>query len=252
MAITVNTNIYSMAARRNVSRSQTNLMTAVQRLSSGLRINMAKDDAAGIGIAQLAESHARGAAIAQRTLGDGFSRLQIVDGALQTAAQIVQRLRELQLTKLSGTYTSAQKGYLDTEIADLNTEIGAIMGRAQYNGAAAAGSFSVLAGPGGSLITVGQAVTLTTVSSVTTATTALNTINSALAKYGAGESVLEKAMTTAMNLEEAQWAAYGRAMDADMARETARLTSAQVVQQAGVAALAQANTLPQLALGLLG
>ncbi|OQX31824.1 MAG: hypothetical protein B0D96_13340 [Candidatus Sedimenticola endophacoides] len=252
MGITVNTNIYSLAARRNIGRSQFELATAVQRFSSGLRINMAKDDAAGIGIAQLSEANARGAAVAQRTLGDGYSRLQIVDGALQTAQQIVQRLRELQLMKVSDTYTSTQKGYLDTEIADLNTEMGAIMDRAKYNGEAAAGSFSVLAGANSETISVGQSVSLGSVSSVSGAATMLDTINTALAKVGAGQSVLEKALSTAMNLEEAQWATYGRAMDADMARETARLTSAQVVQQAGVAALAQANTLPQLALGLLG
>ncbi|OOZ37719.1 flagellin [Solemya velesiana gill symbiont] len=256
MAITVNTNLYSLAARRNISRSQSDMMTAVQRLSSGLRINMAKDDAAGIGIAQLAEGFARGNAVAQQTLGDAFSRLQIADGSLQTANQIIQRIRELAVQKQSGTYTSVQKGYLNTEMTQLGTELSAMIGRAKYNGADAFGTFTVVAdGEGGTIsIALGAAPSLSLGSSTTVAqaTSALNTINSSLATIGAFESVVEKAITTAMNNEEAQWAAYGRAMDADMARETARLTSAQVVQQAGVAALAQANTLPQLALGLLG
>ncbi|MEJ1298704.1 MAG: flagellin [Candidatus Sedimenticola sp. (ex Thyasira tokunagai)] len=256
MAVTVNTNLYSLAARRNISRSQINMQTAVQRLSSGLRINMAKDDAAGLAVGQFAEMQARGAALAQQTLGDSMSRLQVQDTTLQTANEMLQRVRELALQKLSGTYSDSQKSYISTEMDDLGTELGAMLARVQFNGAGAFGTFASVASSNGSTINFGQAApTLSGISNTTalaSVVTIMGTVNLALAKIGADESVAEKTLNTAMAVEESQWAAYGRTMDADIARETARLTSAQVVQQAGIAALAQANTMPQLALGLLG
>ncbi|MES9855303.1 MAG: flagellin [Sedimenticola sp.] len=256
MPVTVNTNLFSLAARRNINRSQVDMKTAVQRLSSGLRINMAKDDAAGLAIGQYAEMHARGAAVAQQTLGDAMSRLQVQDATLQTANQLLQRMRELALQKESGTYTSGQKGYIDEEMTSLGTELGAIAARAMFNGVTAFGSFDALAGPAtGNTISFGEDAPTLTASSSSTVTVIeglIDGVNSSLAKIGGDESVAEKAVSTVMALEEAQWGAYGRTMDADIARETARLTSSQVVQQAGIAALAQANTMPQLALGLLG
>lgn len=256
MAVTVNTNLFSLAAQRNINRSQGNLQTAVQRLSSGLRINMAKDDAAGLAVGQYAEMHARGAAVAQRTLGDSMSRLQVQDSTLQTANELLQRMRELALQKSSGTYTAAQKSYISQEMTSIDTELTALAGRAKFNGADAFGSWTAVAGPDGSTISFGEtAPTLSGLSAGSSASaveTVIDSVNLALSKIGADESIAEKAVNTALALEESQWAAYGRTMDADIARETARLTSAQVVQQAGIAALSQANTMPQLALGLLG
>ncbi len=200
--------------------------------------------------------HARGAAVAQQTLGDAMSRLQVQDATLQTANQLLQRMRELALQKESGTYTSAQKGYIDSEMSSLGTELGAMTGRAMFNGADAFGSFAALAGPATSnTISFGEAapsLSATSSSTVTEIEALIAGVSDTLAKIGGDESVAEKAVSTVMALEEAQWGAYGRTMDADIARETARLTSSQVVQQAGIAALAQANTMPQLALGLLG
>ncbi|MES9903457.1 MAG: flagellin [Sedimenticola sp.] len=255
MAVTINTNIFSLAARRNISRSQNDMMTAVQRLSSGLRINMAKDDAAGLAMGQYSEMHARGAAVAQQTLGDAYSRLQVQDQTLQTANQLLQRMHELAIQKGSGTYNSTQQGYIGEEMASLNTELGVLAARAEFNGDAAFGSFAAVASPTGTTVSFGEAaVSLAPGASASAAAieTVIDLVGDSLAKIGGDESVAEKALTTAMAIEEAQWAAYGRTMDADIARETARLTSSQVVQQAGIAALAQANTMPQLALGLLG
>ncbi|MES9935928.1 MAG: flagellin [Sedimenticola sp.] len=257
MAITVNTNIFSLAAQRNISRSQLNLQTAVQRLSSGLRINMAKDDAAGLAVASYAEMHGRGAEVAQRTIGDGISYLGVADNALRTVNELLQRMRELAVQYANGTYNTTQKGYMSIEFSQLETEAGSILGRAKFNGATifGAGAKTIVAGPDGSTISITVAsptVSGSSIGTLSTVETAIDNVNTELADIGAFQSRLEKALTTAMAVEEAQWSAYGRIMDADMARETARLTSAQVVQQAGVAALAQANTLPQLALGLLG
>ena len=257
MPITVNTNIYSLSAQRNITRTQLKMQTAIQRLSSGLRINQAKDDAAGLGMAQYMEGQARGAAVAQRTIADGTSLLQVADNTLRTANEMLQRMRELAVQYNSGTYSSAQQGYMSTEFTALKTELGALAGRAKFNGqdvfSGTAKNIQVGANSADTIaVTTGSFPTITgTISNIANIETDMNSIASATATIGAYQSRLEKAGNVAAAIEEAQWASYGRVMDADMARETARLTSAQVTQQAGAAALAQANGIPQIALGLL-
>jgi flagellin len=136
MAITVNTNVYSLAAQKNIGRTQSSLETAVQRLSSGLRINMAKDDAAGLAIAQLQTGQARGMSVAQRNIADGVSFLNVADATLQTVSDMMHRQRELAVQHASGLYTTTQQGYMSTEFTALNAEITAALGRATFNGAA--------------------------------------------------------------------------------------------------------------------
>ena len=267
MAITVNTNVFSLAAQRNVNRTQGNLETAMQRLSSGLRINMAKDDAAGLAVAARMETQARGATVAQRNIQDGISVLQVGDNTLRTSNDILQRMRELTVQFKSGTYTSADQKMMKLEYSQLELEIADTFQRGKFNGqevlkttlsnmtiqagANATDILSVDANMSAGQLTtkvesIGHANALATIDS------ALDMVNSGLAKIGSYQSRMDKALTSMMAVEEAQWAARGRIMDADFARETARMTSAQVIQQAGISALGQANTMPQLALGLLG
>jgi flagellin len=256
MAITVNTNVYSLAAQKNLNRTQSSLETSVQRLSSGLRINKAKDDAAGLAIAQLQTAQARGLTVAQRNIADGTSFLDVADATLQSVSDMMQRQRELAVQYGSGLYTSAQQTLMSTEFTALATEITDAFSRATFNGAAVFG--------GGGTIVVGADSTQTIDISVAAATarggaitatagidTDLNNVATQLANIGALQSRLEQASRVAASMEEAQYAAAGRIMDADFARETAKFTSAQVIQQAGVAALSQANSIPQLALSLL-
>ncbi len=264
MAITVNTNPYALSAQRNLSRTQTNLQTAMQRLSSGLRINQAKDDAAGLAVAQRMEGQARGAAVAQQTINDGISYLSVADSTLRDISDTLERMRELAVQAKTGTYTSNDRVKMNTEFQQLNTEVTAAQARGTFNGSAVVGGTadvvvdanggtisigggSSVSAPGGDILSTANAGTaLTAVSS------SLNSLATSLATVGAYQSRLEKSLSTAMAVEEAQWSARGRIMDADFAKETSRMTSAQIIQQAGVAALAQANTIPQLALGLLG
>jgi flagellin len=255
MALSVNTNVFSLAAQKNLTRTSSGLETSIQRLSSGLRINMAKDDAAGLAIAQLQTGQARGLTVAQRNIADGTSYLNVADATLQSVSDMLQRQRELAVQAASGLYTTAQTGYMQTEFTALSSEITAAMGRATFNGAAVfggGGAIQVGANAGETIAITANTVTIAgTMGSIASVDTDLDAVAAELANIGSLESRLEHAQTVAASMEEAQYAAAGRIMDADFARETARMTSAQVVQQAGVAALAQANSIPQLALSLL-
>jgi flagellin len=262
MAVTVNTNVFSLNAQKNISRTQGTLQTAMQRLSSGLRINQAKDDAAGLAVAMLQDGQARGLAVAQRTLGDGISALQVADNSLRTMDGIVQRMRELAVQYSSGTYSTDQKDMMTVEFTQLKGELTDLATRAKFNGLAVFGgltSVAVQAGANaGDTLTIkvsdfsGFGASAATIASIDGLDTNLQSIATELANIGAYQSRAEKALDSAMSMEEAQRASYGRVMDADFARETMNMTSAQVIQQAGISALGQANTLPQLALGLLG
>jgi flagellin len=255
MAITVNTNVFSLAAQKNLNRTSSDLETSIQRLSSGLRINRAKDDAAGLAIAQLQTGQARGLTVAQRNIADGTSFLNVADATLQTVSDMLQRQRELAVQYASGLYTGAQQGYMSAEFTALTNEINAATARASFNGTVVFGGGGAIQVGANAAETINVAVgTLTvagTIGSVASLDTDLATVASDLADIGALESRLEHASRVAAAMEEAQYAAAGRIMDADFARETAKMTSAQVIQQAGVAALSQANSLPQLALSLL-
>lgn len=255
MALTVNTNVFSLAAQKNLNRTSSDLETAIQRLSSGLRINRAKDDAAGLAIAQLQTGQARGLTVAQRNIADGTSYLNVADATLQTVSDMLQRQRELAVQAASGLYTATQVTYMTTEFTALTSEITAAFTRATFNGAAVfggGGAIQVGANAGDTIAITANTPTIAgTIGDVASLDTDIAAVAAELANVGALESRLEHAGRVAASMEEAQYAAAGRIMDADFARETAKMTSAQVIQQAGVASLAQANSLPQLALSLL-
>ncbi len=280
MPVTVNTNLFSINAQKNLARTQGDLTTAMQRLSSGLRINMAKDDAAGLAVATRMDAQARGLSVAERNANDGISLLQVADNALQSMSGVLQRMRELAVQSANGTYSNADRTLMNTEFQELNAELDRIATQASFNGlnivGADAGTFTFQVGANaGETITISlsdaRTINNTTDSGTTAGYTlaggidtitdandaliiidkALDTLNTQLSTVGASQSRLDNTISNLRAMQEAQRASFSRIMDADFAAETARMTRAQILQQAGVSTLAQANASPQLALALL-
>jgi flagellin len=266
MALTINTNLASLNAQRNVTTNQMSLATSIERLSSGLRINSAKDDAAGLAIADRMNAQIRGTAVAIRNANDGISLAQTAEGALATVTDALQRMRELAVQAQNGTNGTSDRANLDTEYQALSSEITRLAAQTKYNGSAIVGAsagaqvFQVGANNGDTLTITTTAVTtvagdLTTSANASTAVaaldTALNTITTNRATYGAAISRFGFAISNLQVTNENQTAARGRIMDADFAQETANLSRAQVLQQAGTAMIAQANALPNQVLALL-
>ena len=266
MPMTINTNISSMNAQRNLAGSQMSLATSMQRLSSGLRINSAKDDAAGLAIADRMNAQVRGMTVASRNANDGISMAQTAEGALSTVTDALQRMRELGVQAQNGTNSTSDRANLDTEYQQLSQEITRIAAQTKFNGTAIIG-----AGAGANVFQVGAnngetlAITTTTVSTVagnltsaanaSTAVAALDvaidTITTQRATYGAAMNRFGLAISNLAISTENQSAARGRIMDADFAVETANLSRAQILQQAGNAMVAQANQLPNQVMTLL-
>jgi flagellin len=273
MPQTINTNLASLNAQRNLNTSQASLATSMQRLSSGLRVNSAKDDAAGLAIAERMNTQVRGMNVAARNANDAISLAQTAEGALGKVGDMMQRMRELAVQSANATNGPSDRANLDAEYQQLGAEITRTIGATQFNGIAilAAGAgpqiFQVGANSG-ETVTVSttdlsgdatiSAVTggnLNTVGASSTALgaidNALTTINSERALYGATQNRFEAVITTLQVASENQAAARARIMDADFAAETANLSRAQILQQAGNAMVAQANQLPQQVLQLL-
>ena len=266
MPQTINTNIASLNAQRNLNTSQSSLATSMQRLSSGLRVNSSKDDAAGLAIADRMNAQIRGMVVAVRNANDGISLAQTAEGALATMTDTLQRMRELAIQAQNGSNGSSDRANLDTEFQELSLEITRIATQTRFNGAAIIG-----AGAGSTLFQVGAnngdtlTVTTSQVTSVTggittaaLASTAvadidakLDEISTSRATYGAAMSRFSMAIQSLQIAGENQSAARSRIMDADYAMETAALSRAQILQQAGTAMVAQANQLPQQVLRLL-
>jgi flagellin len=272
----INTNILSMTAQSNLNQTQTSLATSVQRLSSGLRINSAMDDPAGLAISMRMGSQVSGMQVAVRNANDAISLSQVADGTLGTVSNMLQQMRDLAVQASNGTNGSGDLANLQTEFTSLATEIGRELSQTTFNGITVLGS-----GAGSSTYQVGanagQTITLTTTnmasnSSVTAVTsdstalatggttasamitsidTALAAVNTERAKYGADEAEFQSVITNLQTGVTNQSAAESRIRDADYAQETSNLTRAQILQQAGTAMLAQANALPQSVLNLL-
>ena len=273
MPQTINTNIASLNAQRNMSTSQSSLATSMQRLSSGLRVNSAKDDAAGLAIAERMNAQVRGMNVAARNANDAISLAQTAEGAIGKLTDMAQRMRELAVQSANGTNTAADRTSLDAEYQQLAAEITRTIGTTTFNGLA------ILAGDAGALdfqvgANSGQTVSVTTTdlsanadvtavtsgdvtsaanagTAITNLDTMLNTLNSERATYGAAQNRFEAVISVLQVAAENQSAARGRIMDADFAAETANLSRAQILQQAGNAMVAQANQLPQQVLKLL-
>lgn len=273
MAQVINTNIQSINAQRNLSASQGSLSVSLQRLSSGLRVNSAKDDAAGLAIAERMNAQVRGMAVAIRNTNDGVSLAQTAEGALSKVGEMLQRMRELAVQSTNVTNTANDRTSLNNEFQQLGSEITRTISTAQFNGlyilAANAGAQAFQVGANsGETVTITTtdmsgaaavtAVTGTDITSVANADaaiglidTGLDTVNAERSLYGAAQARFETIISTLMISSENVSAARSRIVDADFANETANLTRAQILQQAGVAMLAQANALPNNVLTLL-
>ncbi len=269
MAQTINTNIMSMTAQRNLNRSQSTMSTSIQRLSSGLRVNSARDDAAGLAIAERMNAQVRGMNVAIRNANDGISLAQTAEGGLNEIGNMLQRMRELAVQSANGTNSTSDRTNLQLEFAALNSEITRIAEVTQFNGQkildADAGNFAFQVGANsgevmsittGSIASItgsiGGATATAANAAITTIDTMIDTVTSSRATYGAAQSRFTSAINNLQIGIENQAAARGRIMDADFAVETANLTRSQILQQAGTAMVSQANQAPQNVLSLLG
>lgn len=284
----INTNAASLNAQKNLSSSGISLNNSIARLSSGLRVNSAKDDAAGLAIAERMSAQIRGFDVAGRNANDGISALQVADGALGKVSDNLQRMRELAVQSKNGTLNTTDRANLDREFQELADEVGRIAVGTEFNGndvfAAANKTLTFQVGTGnqledslslnltsngdasaddlqtalGGATTAAIATALGDVTTAGNANTAIDTIDTAIdtitnirAVVGAGSSRLEQVVAFTDTQSTNLSAARGRIMDADFAKETANLTRSQILQQAGTAMLSQANQLPQQVLSLL-
>ena len=286
MPQTINTNLASLNAQRSLNMSQGSLATSMQRLSSGMRVNSAKDDAAGLAIAERMNAQVRGMNAAVRNANDGISMAQTSEGSLGKVADALQRMRELAVQSANATNSYSDNISLDKEFGELATEVQRVLGNTTFNGKhvlgteAGAMQFQV-----GANTTADDTINITTIDLTADATitavagtdntgagraviddtadvatihqvidgidTALNTVNSERATLGASQSRFESVIANLQVSVENQTAAKSRIMDADFAAETANMSRAQILQQAGNAMVAQANQLPQQVMRLL-
>ena len=278
MALVINTNIASLNAQRNLSRSQGDLNKAMQKLSSGLRINSARDDAAGLAITDRMTAQIRGLNQAARNANDGISLAQTAEGALQETTNMLQRMRELAVQSANDTNTVEDRSSLNAEFNNLIQEINRIATTTAFNGKTMlTGSYATngfvfhvganadqtisirIAGASINALGSGTAVIAsTTISTQARANSAMGIIDAAISDIdvmrgdlGAAQNRMESTIANLTNVAENLSAARSRILDADVAQETAIMTKNNILQQAGVAILAQANQTPQLALQLL-
>ena len=278
MTISVNTNLFSLNAQRKLAGTESSLATSMQRLSSGLRINSAADDAAGLAISQRMSAQVRGMNVAIRNANDGISLAQTADGALASVGDSLQRMRELAVQARNSTNSDSDKESLNLEFTQLSSEIGRVLGGTTFNGKAILGADAgTLTFQVGANVTTNASIDITTtdltadakITTVTSAsigsaadTTAIATvitnidsaiddINSQRATFGASQNRFNSVVSNLQSSVENQSAAASRITDADFATETANMSRAQILQQAGTAMVAQANQLPQSVLRLL-
>ncbi|NND89811.1 MAG: flagellin FliC [Granulosicoccus sp.] len=285
MAQTINTNVATLTAQRNLNATQGSLYTSMQRLSSGLRVNSAKDDAAGLAIAERMNTQVRGMNVAIRNANDGISMAQTAEGGLQEVNNMLQRMRELSVQSANGTNSAGDRANLDAEFQALNDEIGRIAETTKFNGVAVLNTAQTGSGSAAADVEIafqvgantssggentlsiglkefdsvqtsgGSAIDITSVSGSQDAMVAIDamieSVTTARADFGAIQSRFESAINNLQIGVENMSAARGRIMDADFAVETANMTRAQILQQAGNAMVAQANSSPQNVLSLL-
>ena len=286
MPQTINTNIVSLNAQRNLTTNQASLSTSMQRLSSGLRVNSAKDDAAGMAIAERMSAQVRGMNIATRNANDGISMAQTAEGSLGKVADSLQRMRELSVQAANATNNDADKESLDKEFGELAKEVQRVLGSTTFNGLKVLagdagtktfqvgantgsddridivtknlttdGSITAVAGTdnsGSGRASIGSGVDAGTIRTVIdNIDDALDIVNTERANLGASQNRFESVVSNLQVSVENQTAARSRIMDADFASETANMSRANILQQAGVAMVAQANQLPQQVLSLL-
>lgn len=282
MALTVNTNVTSLGVQKNLNRASDALSTSMTRLSSGLKINSAKDDAAGLQIATRMTSQIRGQTMAIKNANDGISIAQTAEGAMQEQTNILQRMRELAVQSRNDNNSASDRDALNKEFAAMSDELTRIADSTQLNGknlldgSASTMTFQVGSNSGSmnqisidlngkfdaATLTVDKAtIAITGTTSdeaeasfqlaITNIDSALQTINDKRADLGASQNRLTSTINNLQNINENAEAARGRVQDTDFAAETAQLTKQQTLQQASTSVLAQANQLPSAVLKLL-
>ena len=274
MAINVNTNVSAMTAQRYLNAATDGMQKSMERLSSGYKINSARDDAAGLQISNRLNSQSRGLDVAVRNANDGISMIQTAEGATQEVGEIVKRMRELSVQSASDTLDNAERAYIQTEVDELVAELDRIAGTTNFNGVSlmdgSVPSVDVQVGVGN---TAADSITLTLgdlraatlgvnaldVSTSGAASTAIGTLDTALdaintqrATFGAVQNRLSSTLANINTYSENISASKSRIMDADFAKEAASLSKYQTMQQAGIAILGQANAMNQGALRLVG
>jgi len=281
----INTNQMSMNAQRNTALNSASMSTTLQRLSSGLRVNSAKDDAAGLAIATRMDAQIRGMNVAIRNANDGISLAQTAEAGMNTVTEMLQRMRELSVQAMNSTNTTGAGGDVDKlndEYTQLGSEIQRALQAVQFNGqnvlsgvttdftfqvgansgatqsiVVSAANINIGSGAITGVFGTGAASGLATGSNAGNSANlvaidaAISAVNTARAKLGAIQSRFENTVNFLSASVENQAAARGRIMDADFASETANLSRSQILQQAGTAMVAQANQLPQGVLALL-
>ena len=269
----INTNVASINTVRILDGSQKELTTSMERLSSGKRINHARDDAAGMAISSKMTSQVNGMNQAVRNTNDGISMVQTADGAMEGISDKLQRMRELAVQSANGIYSTSDRAALDIEFQALDDEINRVASSAEFNGTTLLASTKTLTiqvsyaddSTNGKIdvdltkvTSTGLAVATSSIGTQNASSTAigsvddaLSVINSARATLGATQNRLETTVKDLKNNVENLSASRSRIEDADFASETAQLAKSQILQQAGMAMLAQANQLPQQVLSLL-
>ncbi|KIF60894.1 flagellin [Pseudomonas fluorescens] len=282
MALTVNTNTTSLNVQKNLNRASDALSTSMQRLSSGLKINSAKDDAAGLQISNRMSSQIRGNTQAIQNANDGISVAQTAEGALQATTDILQRMRELAVKARNGTNGTADQTATNAEFAQMSDEITRISASTNLNGKnlldGSAGTVTLQVGANtgsanhidlvlsskfdavslsvgsGTVVLTGATPSDAAVaidSAITAIDAAIANIGATRASLGASQNRLTSTIQNLQNITENTTAAQGRVQDTDFAAETANLTKQQTLQQASTSVLAQANQLPSAVLKLL-
>ena len=276
MALTVRTNIAALRSINQLNNTQSTLSGSLEKISSGLRIRRAGDDAAGLAVSSRMNADNVSLRQAMRNANDGVSLVQTAEGTLNEIGNILTRMRELSVQASNGTYTTSDRQLIDKEFVLMKNEIARIASNSTFNG------ISLLAGKTGSLTlqigidNIGNdklsiqmsaisasagALKITTLSvstntgalsAISSIDAAINTVNTARAELGATQNRLESALSEASTYSENLSASYSQIMDLDYASESATMTRYQIMQQAGVAALGQAKAIPQSVLSLLG
>ncbi len=281
MGLSILTNVASLNAQRNLTGTQDALASSISKLSSGMRINKAGDDAAGLGISESLKSQIRSISQAQRNANDGISMSQVAEGAMNEMQGIVSRMRELSVQAANSTLGNTERGYIHTEFKQLSAEVDRISKVTSFNGQ------DLLDGDASTGLTFQVGIYNTTDDRISMSITKLNTstlgataaslkiqaqnlgsaggaqkaigvfdaaikqLSAARAKVGASQNRMAVTVSNLATSHENLSAANSRIRDVDVASETAALTKAQILSQAGLAVLAQANQLPQSALSLL-
>jgi flagellin len=257
----INTNIKSLIVQNALKQNNRAMGVVMEQLSTGARINSAKDDAAGLAVTQNMTSQIKGMDMAVRNANDGIGLAQTAEGAMVEISEMLQRMRELAVQAASGTLSDSQREYLNTEFSELNTQIITTVTNTKWNNmnvltaGSAGNTFTIQTGPdaGQTIVVTSKQITLAPTADIsrgTSATSAIASVDTALGLVNNARASLG-AVINLTNISQNLSDSRSRILDTDYAQATAELARTQIIQQASTAVLAQANAQPQSVLKLL-